>query len=142
MIAQPPQDPTQGAQTTFDALVRESECDTSSPSHGQGRNSTNASTTAAILACLEAIPAAKLVSMAAVRAAGFGPTVDQVELVDTPMTLLRAGKINRAVRGVMLGSVAEDSNIASIPHANKTEFAGFMATQYLFSDFVKANASG
>ena len=68
MIAQPPQDPTQGAQTTFDALVRESECDSSSPSHGQGRNSTNASTTAAILACLEAIPAAKLVSMAAVRA--------------------------------------------------------------------------
>ena len=129
MVASAPADPTQGAQATFEALVDESKC-----------ASANRST---VLACLEAIPAAKLVTFAAVKNAGFGPTIDGVELSDTPMALLRQGQLDRSVRAVLVGSVAEDSNIAVANGrtASAADFGQFMASQYLFTNYVKGNAT-
>jgi carboxylesterase type B len=129
MVATTPADPTQGAQATFDGLVNESKCANSNRS--------------AVLACLEAIPAAKLVAFASVKNAGFGPTVDGVELSDTPMALLRQGQLDRSVKAVLVGSVAEDSNIAVANGrtASAADFGRFMAAQYLFASYVKGNAS-
>eukprot|EP01047_Picozoa_sp_COSAG01_P040778 COSAG01_NODE_3453_length_6077_cov_8.916527_7_plen_352_part_00 len=129
MQTNPPADPALGAQATFDALVNESKC-----------SSTN---TSAVLACLEAIPASKLVGFAAVKSAAFGPTIDGVELRNTPKELLRQGKIDTSVKAILVGSVAEDSNIATSSgrNASAADFAAFLSTQYLFADFVKHNKS-
>jgi carboxylesterase type B len=126
------------AQTTYDELVRESRCSVAqSPQHGRSVSSTRAVERGGIatdeLACLRALPLNTLLNFSSVKnSSAYGPVVDGVELTDTPLQLLRQGKVDRGVRAVIMGSMAEDSGVA---------LKGFASEGHRFSELFPARIS-
>jgi len=95
-------DPSQKCGGVNRLLVYQYNCSNSSSSSGSV-------VTTKQLQCLEGYDGGKLVALASVKAAAFGPVVDGVELLDTPIALLRKGAVDTSgyLRAVAVGSMAE-----------------------------------
>ena len=128
MVAEPPLDPAVGAQATFDALLKETNCkvnpaDSEAPSILSGEEAAGGrSVDEMAVDCLEELSAQTLATLNTTRQASFGPVVDGVELTDWPQRLMMAGTVDPSLSAVLLGSVSEDAGVALAHNATAANY--------------------
>ena len=131
---------TVGAQATFDALLKETNCNVRqhvealrrqlvNPADSEARSILSGEEAAGgrsvdemAVDCLEELSAQTLATLNTTRQASFGPVVDGVELTDWPQRLMMAGKVDPSLSAVLLGSVSEDAGVALAHNATAANY--------------------